>query len=161
MSVLLYGCNTWTVMKWLEKIHDGNYRRMLCVVLNKSWKQHPTKQKLYVCLYPVSQTVQVRWASHAGHCWQSKDELRSDVLLWTPTYGHINVRQQAKFYFMERTYQEWWPIGMDGEKISRESLLLACFDDDGDDDGCSWKICNYLHIYQPLPLGRIWHKINF
>ena len=26
---------------------DGNYTRMLRAVLNKSWRQHPTKQQLY------------------------------------------------------------------------------------------------------------------
>ena len=25
---------------------DGNYTRMLCVVLKKAWKQHPTKKQL-------------------------------------------------------------------------------------------------------------------
>ena len=28
-------------------------------------------------------TIKVRWTSHAEHCWRSRDELRSDVLLWT------------------------------------------------------------------------------
>ena len=31
----------------------------------------------------------------AGHCWRSKDELRSDILLWTPTHGHTSVGQPA------------------------------------------------------------------
>ena len=26
---------------------DGNYTRMLRAILNKSWRQHPTKQQLY------------------------------------------------------------------------------------------------------------------
>ena len=28
-SILLYGCTTWTLTKWLEKKLDGNYTRML------------------------------------------------------------------------------------------------------------------------------------
>ena len=28
---------------------------------------------------------------HAGHCWRSKDELISDVLLWTSTYGRAKA----------------------------------------------------------------------
>ena len=43
MSVQLYGCTTWTLTKWLEKKLDGNYTRMLRAILNKSWRQHPTK----------------------------------------------------------------------------------------------------------------------
>ena len=35
-SILLYGCTTWTLTKRLEKKLDGNYTRMLRVILNKS-----------------------------------------------------------------------------------------------------------------------------
>ena len=43
MSVLLYGCTTWILTKYLDKKLDGNYIKMLEAVLNKSWKQHPIK----------------------------------------------------------------------------------------------------------------------
>ena len=36
VSILLYGCTTWTLTKQLEKKLDGNYTRMLRAVLNKS-----------------------------------------------------------------------------------------------------------------------------
>ena len=39
-------------------------------------------------LPPITKTIQVRGTRHAGHCWRSRDELISDVLLWTPTHGH-------------------------------------------------------------------------
>ena len=32
-------------------------------------------------------TIKVRRTRHAGHCWTSRDELISDVLLWTPSHG--------------------------------------------------------------------------
>ena len=41
VSILLYGCTTWTLTKRLEKKLDGNYTRMLRAILNKSWRQHP------------------------------------------------------------------------------------------------------------------------
>ena len=43
VSILLYGCTTWTLTKRLEKKLDGNYTRMLRAILNKSWQQHPHK----------------------------------------------------------------------------------------------------------------------
>ena len=46
VSILLYGCTTWTRTKWLESKLDGNYTRMLRAVLNKSWRQHPTRHQL-------------------------------------------------------------------------------------------------------------------
>ena len=42
VSILLYGCTTWTLTKRLEKKLDGNYTRMLRAILNKFWRQHPT-----------------------------------------------------------------------------------------------------------------------
>ena len=79
-SILLYGCTTWTLTKRLEKKLDGNYTRMPRAILNKSWRQHPTKHQLYVHLPPITKTIQVRRTRHAGHFWRSRDELIRDVL---------------------------------------------------------------------------------
>ena len=79
-SILLYGCSTWTLSKRLEKKLDGNYTRMLRAILNKSWRQHPTRHQLYGHLPPITKTIQVRRTRHAGHCWRSRDELIRDVL---------------------------------------------------------------------------------
>ena len=57
--ILLYGCTTWMLTKHLEKKLDGNYTKMLQAVLNKSWRQHPTKQQLYGHLSPITKTIQV------------------------------------------------------------------------------------------------------
>ena len=81
ISILLYGCTTWTLTKRLEKKIDGNYTRMLRAILNKSWRQHPTKHQLYGHLPPITKIIQVRRTRHAGHCWRSMDELIRDVLL--------------------------------------------------------------------------------
>ena len=83
--ILLYGYTTWTLTKRLEKKFDGNYTRMLRAILNKSWRQ------LYGHLTPITKTIQVTWTRHVGHCWRSRDELISDVLLWTPTYGRAKA----------------------------------------------------------------------
>ena len=80
VSILLYGCTTWTLTKRLQKKLDGNYTRMLRVILNKSW-QHPTRHQLYGHLPPITKTIQARRTRHTGHCWRSKDELISDVFL--------------------------------------------------------------------------------
>ena len=101
VSILLYGCTTWTLTKRLERSLDGNYTRMLRAVLNKSWRQHPTRLQLYGHLPPITKTIQVRRTRHAGHCWRSKDELISDVLLWTPTYGCARVGRPARTYIQQ------------------------------------------------------------
>ena len=57
VSILLYGCTTWTLTKRLERKLDGNYTRMLRAVLNKSWRQHPTRLQLYGHLHPPSRKL--------------------------------------------------------------------------------------------------------
>ena len=96
VSILLYGCTTWMLNEWLEKKLDDNYTRMLWAILNKSWRQHPTRH-----LPPIMKTIQVRRTRHAGHCWRSKDELISDVLLWTPTYGRAKAGRPARTYIQQ------------------------------------------------------------
>ena len=98
MSILLYGCTTWTLTKHVEKKLDGNCTRMLRAVLNKSWKQHPTKQQLYSYLLPISKTIQIRWTRHSGHCWRSKNVLFSDVLLWTSSHRRTGVGRPTRTY---------------------------------------------------------------
>ena len=100
-SILLYGCTTWTLTKRLEKKLDGNYTRMLQAILNKSWRQHSTRHQLYGHLPPIMKTIQVRRIRHAGHCWRSRDELISDVLLWTPTYGWAKAGRPARTYIQQ------------------------------------------------------------
>ena len=74
---------------------------MLRAALNKSWRQHPTRHQLYGHLPPITKTTQVRRTRHAGHCWRSKDELISDVLLWTPTYGCAKAGRPARTYIQQ------------------------------------------------------------
>ena len=95
VSILLYGCTTWTLTKWLEKKLDSNYT-MLQAILKKSWRQHPTRYQLYGHLPPITKTIQVRRTRHAGHCWRSREELISDVHLWTPTYGQAKAGRPAR-----------------------------------------------------------------
>ena len=90
-------CTTWTLTKRMETI-DVNYTRMLREILNKSWRQHPTKHQLYSHLPPITKTIKVRRTRHAGHCWRSRDEFLSEVLLWTLTYGRAKAGWPARTY---------------------------------------------------------------
>ena len=101
VSILLYECTTWTLTKRLEKKLVGNYTRMLRPILKKSWWQHPTRHQLYGHLPPIRKTILARWTRHAGHCWRSRDELISDVLLWTPTYGWAKAGRPARTHIQQ------------------------------------------------------------
>ena len=135
-SILLYGCTTWTLTKRLEKKLDGNYTRMLRAILNKSWRQHPTRHQLYGHLPPITKTIQVRRTRHAGHCWRSRDELIRDVLLWTPTQDDQHEHTFSSYVRIRdavlKTCLERWTIGRSGERGSGISVLPARYDDDDD-----------------------------
>ena len=101
VSILLYGCTTWTLTKRGEKKLDDYYTRIMRAILNKSWRQHPTKHQLNGQLPSITKTIQVRRTRHAGHCWRSRDELIRDVLLWTPTYGRAKAGRPARTYIQQ------------------------------------------------------------
>ena len=139
VSILLYGCTTWMLIKHMEKKLDGNYTKMLWAILNMSWRQHPTKQQPYNHLSPIMKTILVRWTRRVGHCWRSRDELTSDILLWIshmheqrqdvqlePTYNSSVLIQIVAL----KTYRKWWTIERGSGRGSRRSILMAKHDDD-------------------------------
>ena len=125
----------------MEKKLDGNYTIMLRVILNKSWRQHPTKQQLYGHLPPI--TKKVRRTRHAGHGWRSKDELISDILLWTPSHGRAKAGRPARTYIQQlcadmRCSPEDLPEAMDDRERWPERVR-----DIRDDDVTWWWWCVY------------------
>ena len=101
VSILLYGCTTWTLTKQMEKKLDSNYTRMLRAILNKFWRQHPTKHHLYGHLPPITKTIKAKRTRHPGHCWRRRDELIIDVLLWTPTHSQARAGRPARTFIKQ------------------------------------------------------------
>ena len=176
VSILLYGCTTSTLTKRMEKKLDSNCTRMLRAILNKSWRQHPTKQQLYDHQTSIMKTIKIRWTRHAGHCWKSKDKLKSDVLLWNPSHGWAKAGWPARTYIQQLCPDKGCspgdlPEAMGGERGLGISMLIAWHDDDGyckffkkfNKFEKSIELLKFLfyHIYQPLHSGRIWHKVIF
>ena len=95
-NISLFCCNL--VAYWCEYVRVFS---LFAVYFLCSWRQHPTRLQLYGHLPPITKTIQVRRTKHAGHCWRSKDELISDVLLWTPTYGCAKVGRPARTYIQQ------------------------------------------------------------
>ena len=135
ISILLYGCTTWTLTKWMEKKLDGNYTRMLQAILNKSWRQHPAKQQLYSHLPPIRKTIKIRQTRHTGHCWGSRDKLISNVLLWTPSHGRAKAGHPARTYIQPLCADtgcspEDLPKAMDYREVWRERVRNIHADSD-------------------------------
>ena len=111
-------------------------------ILNKSSRQHPTKQQLYGYQPPITKTIKIRRIRHARHCWRSRDELISDIYLWTPSHGQAKAGRPARTYVEQLCADkgcspEDQPEAMDDregdERGSGISMLMA-WHDNGDDN---------------------------
>ena len=149
VSILLYGGTTWTLTKRLERKLDGNYTRMLQAILNKSWWQHPTRHQLYGHLPPITKTIQVRRTIHAGHCWRSRNELISDVLIWTPAYGRAKAGRPARTYIQKLCEDtgcspEDLPEAMNDKEKWRVRVRDICA------SGMTWWWWRWWHMDMPI-----------
>ena len=128
---------------YIENLYDCS--RMLRAIMNKSWKQHPTKHQQYGHQPLISQTIQNRRTRYEGHCRRSKDELISNVLLWTSSHGRATKIYLQQVYMDTRCSLEDLPEAMDDrdewrerererERESRKSVLSARHDDDEEND---------------------------
>ena len=123
----------------MEKKLDGNYTRMLRAILNKSWKQHPTKQQLYGHLPPITKILKLDepdMQKTAGEVVMNSEVVYScgplhmdeqgqdDQLL--PTYGSsVPIWDVAL-----KTSRKQWTIEKSNERGSRISMLIAGRDHD-------------------------------
>ena len=80
-----YGKKAW---RQLHKTTASNTEQVLEVASHKAAAVRP----------PTTKTIQVRRTRHARHCWRSKDELISDIFLWTPSHGRAKARRLARTY---------------------------------------------------------------
>ena len=87
-SILLYGCEAWTLTKAMEKSLDGTYTRMLRRALNVHWSDRVTNVTLYGGLPKLSNKVAARRLRLAGHCLRHPDLGAHRLILWEPTHGH-------------------------------------------------------------------------
>ena len=138
------------------------------ILLNKSWRQDPTRHQLYGHLPPITKTIQVRtkqtrktllekqgrthqWCTpidpHIGPSKSRVDQLEH-------TYSsYVRIRDVAL-----KTCQKRWTIGRSGERGSGISVLAARHDDDDgsfagfgintwSDISCVWYFCWVIHWF--------------
>ena len=96
---------------------------------------------------PITKTIQVRRTRHAGHCWRSRDELISDVLLWTPTYGRATAGRPAQTYIQQLCEDtgcspEDLPEAMNDREKWQERVRDICAT-----STTWWYIYIYIYIY--------------
>jgi hypothetical protein len=97
-SVLLYGCETWTMTTSTQRSLDGCYTRLLRSALDVSWKDYIPNTALYGNLPQVTTKIRERRLKFAGHCRRTKDQVVSDLVLWKPTQGIRKPGRPIKTY---------------------------------------------------------------
>ena len=166
VSILLYGCTTWTQTKRMEKKLDGNYTRMLRAILNKSWRQTPQSSSC-MATYHTSRRPstldkpdmwdtagEVRMGSYGMYSCRllHMGEQRQDDQL-EPTYSSaVPIRDVAL-----RTCRKQWTIGRGGERGSGISVLIVRHDDDDDDIYKCVCVCVWVSIvYKNCFSYKVW-----
>ena len=90
----------------------------------------PTKQHLYSHRPPIRKTIKIRRTRHAAHRWRSRDELISDVFLWTPSHGRAKAGRPTRTYIQLLCVDspEDLPKAMDDREVWRERVRNICAD---------------------------------
>ena len=120
-GVLLYGSNAWTLTKHLEKKLNGAYTKMLRIVKSVKWYQHMTNVELYEDLPKITDVIKHQRTRFSGHCWRSKGEVISQLLLWEPDHGKRARGRPARTYIDQLS---------DDSNVPKENLVAVMEDRD-------------------------------
>ena len=97
-SVLLYGCEAWTLTSKQERSLNGCYTRMLRMVYNTRWNDFISNQELYGSIPKVTDKIRSRRLKFAGHCIRQKDAPVCNMILWEPLHGYtVRGRPQLNY----------------------------------------------------------------
>ena len=81
-SILIYGAETWTMKKDLEKRLGSVCKRLLVRAQNLSWKICLTLGGIYENITLISRRLASRRHQYVGHCFCGKSQIISDLILW-------------------------------------------------------------------------------
>ena len=88
----LYGSESWTLAKGLEKNLGGTYTRFLRMDFNVSWSEHLTNSELYSNLSKVSLKIGPRKLKLSGNCVRHPEEIAFAIRL----YFMANIKRMTK-----------------------------------------------------------------
>ena len=64
-------------------------------ILNINWSTHRSKERLYGDLVQITLVIKER-ARFVGHCYRSKDEVVSDLIMWTNKHSKAEVGRPSE-----------------------------------------------------------------
>ena len=107
-SVLLYGCEAWTLDDKLEKGIDGCYTGLLRAVQGFSWKDKIPNTVLYGNLPKISDKIRSRRLRLAGHIQRHTEEAAHHLLLWNPVEGKRKNGRPMKTFIKQLAEDTAW-----------------------------------------------------
>ena len=119
-TVLLYGCEAWTLNATLEKSLNGCYTRMLRAALGVKWYDHVSNTTLYRDLIKAGDLVAARRMRLAGHCLRHKELVASDLVVWMPRHG-VRARGRRRSTYVD--------VLMSDADVQSEEELTSCMVD--------------------------------
>ena len=83
--------------------------------------------------HKTTKTIKISRTRHAGHCRRRRDELISDLLLWTSSHGWAKAASPARTYIEQLCVDtacslEVLPEAMDNREVWRERVINICPD---------------------------------
>lgn len=73
-------------------------------ILNISWRKHPIQSQLNSPVPDISKISCELSMNVAGHCWQTKLELESDIVFWTRSHETNRFRRPVTTYIAQLCY---------------------------------------------------------
>ena len=98
-AVLLYGAETWSLTKSMDRIIDGAFTKLLRYALNISWKDHISNDILYENLPRISQRIKRLRLQFAGHCFRDKSQPVHRLVFWKPRGKTMKIGQGRRITF--------------------------------------------------------------
>ena len=153
-------------MSW-NSTYDQVPNISICCILSQHCERIILNNTERFFMYFHFKTTYLR-TRHAGHSWRSKDELISDVLLWTPSHGRAKAGRLARTYTQKlspiwdvtlKTCRKQWTMGKDGERRPGISVLMAWNDDDNVKlETGNWRV-SYQHrrTYHSSTVWKYWN----
>ena len=157
VSILLYGCTTWTQTKRMQKSLTATTQECCKQFWTSPGENTPQSSNCTATYLPSRKTIQVKRTRHVRYYWRSRDELISDVLLWTPSYGRAKAGRPAITYIKQLCADtgcspEDLPEAMNDRDGWRERVSDICA------DSVTWWWWFIFTI--PSTSGRRWLEIN-
>ena len=80
-TILLYGCESWTVTPKIECMLHGTYTKILRKATNIKWWERKPNDEVYEELPLFGSKIAARRMKLAGHCHQHPEPAASDLVL--------------------------------------------------------------------------------